>query len=732
MNIRVNAAAPLAGVAWAATPATGETGRLSLVVLGKLVWQLAGDGGISLCSAELPGTHRSRPSPEELDPSPQPRLVVRGYRACSGQVQLRRESSYAAELSCAPGNELAQLPLSGQNTGANAWLVTTGMDVAVARRWCKIPNMIASASVGGSERWPLAQTAYVLCVESWTLSLLLRLELPCTMASVPSVVELAVSLAPQPANAPPQGFAVGLAAGAVHPPRDHDGALPFEWRSDASPVHAPDPAPAGTKHVDDERGGRPTQEFEFADEGTVAADDIGSAAMLPFLPFDVVPPSRAIRDEASEPLPSSHDANRAATPFAKAAGSVPQAPPAFVPLPPQPDADIPSGEAALLAEVPPAVHSGAEEVAQRSAPASSTAEPTTIAETGTRKLVLDNVRANVAMYGMDLSGADLHGLDLTGAILSDARLTGAKLNGVVLRNARLSGAKLANADLSFADLTDADLSRADLSRSNLTDATLSDANLSDATLVMARAEGARFGHVSADRAKLTQACLDGASLVGAKLRDADLSGASLARASFVDAVLTGARLSDATGEGAVLSGAILDGAICVGVALVGAQLDRIEADRTSWERADLTNARFDDARMRDASFAKAKVDGASFLRVDLVRSDLSAISGDGADFSHANLTSTELRMSKLRGARFDEACLVDVNAQKIIAPGASFAKANLRRATLRGSKLKDCNLTDAQLDDCDLRDTDLENATVAGADLTRAKTGGAVLRGVLR
>lgn len=724
MNVPVNAAAPLAGVAWAAAPTEEETGRLTLVVLGKVVWQLAGEGGISLCSAELPGTHRSRPAPEELVLSPQQRLVVRGYRPYSGHLQLRREDSSAADLACGPGNDLAQLAIAGESTGACDWLVTTGMDAAQARRWCKIPHVIATATMGRSQRWPLVQTACVLCVESWTVSLLFRLELPCTMASVPSCVQLDLALTPQPAGVPtPHGLAVGLAAGTAQAPPDRDGARPLDQRFEAPAAHAPD-------------------HFEFTDEGTVVADEVGSAATLPFLPFDVPPGSRGSHAEAIEPTPPSHGANLAATPFARAAGTPPPAssappafvPPTFIPRVPEADAGTPIG-AALPPQVMPgeglaaALPSGVDE-AKKSAPASRAAEPTTSAETGTRKLVLDNVRANVAMYGMDLSGADLHGLDLTGAILSDARLTGAKLSGVILRNARLTSAKLANADLSGADLTDADLSRADLSRSNLTDANLSDAILTDATLSMAHAGGARLDHVSADRANLAQASLDGASLDGASLRDADLSGASLARTSFTYAVLSGARLSDATGEGAVLSGATLDGATCVGVALVNAQLDRIEADRTSWERADLTNARFDGARMRDASFTKAKVDGASFVRVDLARSDLSAVSGEGVDFSHADLTSAELRMSKLRAARFDEACLVEVNAQKIVAPDASFAKANLQRAALRGAKLKGCNLQGAQLDDCDLRDTDLENANVADADLTRAKTGGAVLRGV--
>ena len=83
--------------------------------------------------------------------------------------------------------------------------------------------------------------------------------------------------------------------------------------------------------------------------------------------------------------------------------------------------------------------------------------------------------------------ADLHGVDLRSANLRDA-----DLHGVDLRSANLRDADLRNADLSDADLHGANLRDADLRSANLCGADLSDANLHGANLCGANLHGANL------------------------------------------------------------------------------------------------------------------------------------------------------------------------------------------------------------------------------------------------
>lgn len=363
-------------------------------------------------------------------------------------------------------------------------------------------------------------------------------------------------------------------------------------------------------------------------------------------------------------------------------------------------------------------------------PAPAEPAPLPKAETGLRKTVVDNVAAQIAMHGMDLTSADLSGLDLSGAILGDAKLDGAKLTGTILKGARLGGSKLIGADLRDADLSEADLAGADLTRANLTGALLDGANLTGVTAALVTAERAKLVRVRADRARFVQAHFEDATLDDASLRDVELSGAFLARATFRRAQLSSARLADAQGEDAVFEESALDGAFFTGASFEGARFDRVTAPRSTWVRATVERATFDGAVLRDTSFARASMPAATFKSADLTKADLSNVLADRADFSEAQLVGCDLRMAKLAEAKLLGATMRDTNAQKVIATAARFEGARMEKVSLRGARMKGADLVNVHLDGADLRDADLEGAKLTGTDLSKAKTAGANLKNV--
>jgi uncharacterized protein YjbI with pentapeptide repeats len=77
--------------------------------------------------------------------------------------------------------------------------------------------------------------------------------------------------------------------------------------------------------------------------------------------------------------------------------------------------------------------------------------------------VLDAVKNDADLEGVNLKDADLRDADLRGADLRGADLRVADLRGADLEGANLRGAYLIDADLRGADLIDADLRDADLS-----------------------------------------------------------------------------------------------------------------------------------------------------------------------------------------------------------------------------------------------------------------------------
>ena len=201
----------------------------------------------------------------------------------------------------------------------------------------------------------------------------------------------------------------------------------------------------------------------------------------------------------------------------------PLAPP---PPPPSPPPVVRRWDEAdlLPVAVPPALRSGALELADLPPPRPSSSwqdaldSPAAPAPVRTRsgrdlgpvlaehRLWLDS--AGAEGQRLTLSGDDLAGTDLAGALLPKATLRGVDLSDAVLTDARLDGADLRQAVLSAADLCRADL-----------------------------------GVATLRHARLDLCRLEGASLRGADLSGASLIGAHLAEADFAGANLTGADLS---------------------------------------------------------------------------------------------------------------------------------------------------------------------------------------------
>jgi len=531
-------------------------------------------------------------------------------------------------------------------------------------------------------------------------------------------------------------------------------ALPFGRPSERSPNSFQ--VARALEEDDDSDGGEtkvapilslPDSPFPFGVRPVAPLAEATPAAAIPPAPIPepIVPPrmvnSSWVRPSGSGPSALREDAERIATPLPALFGD-PQrdqeisAPVVVEPLPGGPSALVGTGLGGLAlgaakasepASEPPPAH------ASVPSPAHSEPPPSRLPlspEEALKKLVLDNIRNEVSMYDMDLSGADLADLDLRGAVFSGAKLLGANLNNSLLRDARLSNAKLSGALLHGADLHSADLTGADLSRADLGDSIFDHATVTGANFSGAQAKSARFVFASADRAQFVQAVLEGAVLDGASLRDADFSGAVLSRASFRDAKAAGAIFSEVRGEAAVFDEADLAGASFAAARLPDLSCVAARASRSNWERAELERSSFDRTDLSSANMVRATLEVGSLRGADLTKADLSNVAGDGADFTEANLSGADLRMSKLSDARFENAKLCDANAQKMLSTDARMCGADLSRASFRSARMKGCDFANANLEGADLRDADLEGAKLEGVDTTRTKLAGANLKGV--
>jgi uncharacterized protein YjbI with pentapeptide repeats len=156
-----------------------------------------------------------------------------------------------------------------------------------------------------------------------------------------------------------------------------------------------------------------------------------------------------------------------------------------------------------------------------------------------------NLRFDLDLSALCLSGANLAGAQLEQATLGKAQLIGATLSKAQLTGANLAEAQLAEANLSEAQLTDSSLSKTTLERAKLDGAQLTNAFLSEARLTGADLNGVQ----------LTGAILLGAQLAGADLRfarldrDTQLNGAHVAGVSLDQIVLDNTNLTVVSWEG---------------------------------------------------------------------------------------------------------------------------------------------------------------------------------------
>lgn len=142
----------------------------------------------------------------------------------------------------------------------------------------------------------------------------------------------------------------------------------------------------------------------------------------------------------------------------------------------------------------------------------------------------------------DLSGIDLSGCDLSGADLSGLQLFKANLSGALLRGTNLQNAELSAADLSGANLESAQLCHAGLGMANLSNVDAFRADFSGATLTGADLSHANFCRAKLIGSRLREAKLVGTDFAGADLRNAQLSLCNVAGARFDNADLRDARL----------------------------------------------------------------------------------------------------------------------------------------------------------------------------------------------
>jgi uncharacterized protein YjbI with pentapeptide repeats len=178
-----------------------------------------------------------------------------------------------------------------------------------------------------------------------------------------------------------------------------------------------------------------------------------------------------------------------------------------------------------------------------------------------KNTLIEAIKQDIDLRGVDLSRADLRGADLNGVDIRGADLRGANLNGVDIRGADLRGA-----NLNGVDIRGADLSRADLRGVNLRGADLRGANLN----------GVDIRGADLRRANLNGVDIRGADLRGANLNGVDIRGADLRRVNFSRANLNGVDLLNADLRRANLNGVDIRGADLSRADLRDANIKQIE------------------------------------------------------------------------------------------------------------------------------------------------------------
>lgn len=203
----------------------------------------------------------------------------------------------------------------------------------------------------------------------------------------------------------------------------------------------------------------------------------------------------------------------------------------------------------------------------------------------------------LALTGINLTGAIFLETQLRAADMSHTRLARANFRSAHLMEANLRGADLRDANLRYADLRSADLRRANLTGASFVRTDLVGADLRDVNLAAVPRE-----HLSLVGVRLTgqqlqafyqagQRNFAAAKLRGADLRGMDLSGIELVGADLRGAGLRGAKLRDANLLQADLRGADLREASFARANLEGANLQHTHRKGTSFVDANLLRAR---------------------------------------------------------------------------------------------------------------------------------------------
>ncbi|MFO0554305.1 MAG: hypothetical protein U0271_38345 [Polyangiaceae bacterium] len=303
-----------AGLAWATVAPSGNT---ELFIAAKLVVRIDDTGNPTLIASEAPGVHQGRAADEEMTPAAGRQLIVRGHRRVPGRVMLRRGERTVAELSCDPGDHPLSTPIEGSlkstlTTISGEWVVATGIDQPNARRWCKLSKVGVIGMLDGVEPATLFHRASIVCVDTWTISLLYRMNRVQPSASIPKWIELKLNVLPNEslpsqdatsrvADSPPKANMARTQESDRLAPAVH-AALPFT-QGPASPL-PPTPTPTG---------GSP---YAFYEGETQFGDDEPRTSPAPALPFP-------------QPLP--FEAEKPAPPAIVEAQTIAKPPPVFTP-----------------------------------------------------------------------------------------------------------------------------------------------------------------------------------------------------------------------------------------------------------------------------------------------------------------------------------------------------------------------------------------------------------------
>lgn len=297
----------------------------------------------------------------------------------------------------------------------------------------------------------------------------------------------------------------------------------------------------------------------------------------------------------------------------------------------------------------------------------------------TRERVIEHLKIDRALVGVDLRRLDLSELDFSGVDLSRSNLDDTKLV-----SAQFQEANLERAILSRADLTNAVLSSATLVETDFNGATCDGADLS-----MATASNANFFKCSMRNAQLR-----GIDAADAVFEEADLGGAILDTAVLIGADFSKSQLQDSSFQEADLTAATFSGA---------------QATRINMSSSNLTKLRAaDGCEFREGMFHNAIGPDSSWAGGDLTAADFSSVEMESADFTGACLRGANLHAANMKFARLAHADLTEALLTRMNLFEGSLDSADLTSANLSGSNMYCVEFVNAVLDHTRMKDTNLK------------------------